>query len=370
MTRPGLADQQELLRWAKTVSARSDFPRVIRRLVLETGRGVVQLGFPAGEGVAQGSWDGTVRSTEATAFIPLGLSLWELSVEEKVGTKAEADYSKRTTTPDGSPTQDCTYVAASPRRWGNRREWAQGHASEGRWKDVRAYGVDDLETWLESAPVTHAWMSELLGLAPHGIVPAETWWEGWSQATSPAISSALVLSGREERAKDFVTRLKQPAQIITIKGASRDDVLAFIAAVGYHEAVNDGGYLLARTAFVDQVASWRALRDHPNPLVLIPLTQEVRAEVAAGSAHHLVVPVTGSADADIELPPIDSNGAITALKDAGLEERRAEEAGKLARRSLLALRRRLANKPELHQPSWAEPPVEKDVRRLVLLSCS
>ena len=80
----GLIDQQELLRWANTVSARSDFPRLVRRLILETGTGVVQLGFPAGEGVSVGSWDGTVRSTEATAFIPLGpVSLGIVGREER-----------------------------------------------------------------------------------------------------------------------------------------------------------------------------------------------------------------------------------------------------------------------------------------------
>jgi hypothetical protein len=365
MARPGLADQQELLRWADTVSARSDFPRLVRRLILETGRGVVQLGFPAGEGVAVGSWDGTVRSTEVTAFIPLGLSLWELSVEKSVGSKAEADYAKRTTSPDGSPTQDCTYVAASLRRWAKRDEWARGHASEGRWKDVRGFGVDDIETWLDTAPVTHAWISDRLGLAPHGLVSAETWWEGWSQATSPVTSSALALAGREEQAKDFTARVKQPGETITIKATSVEEVLAFVAAAAHHEQAADGGHLLARTAFVDEVASWRALRDHQGSLVLIPRTQDVRAEVTSVSVHTGVVPVTGSGVADIELPPIDASGAIAVLKEAGLEERLAEEAGRLARRSLLAMRRRLANKPELHRPVWAESPVTKSVRRLL-----
>ena len=366
MAEPGLADQQELLRWADTISARSDFPRLIRRLILETGRGVVQLGFPAGEGVAVGSWDGTVRSTEATAFIPLGLSLWELSVERSVGTKAEADYTKRTTTPDGSPTRDCTYVAASLRRWAKRGEWAQGHAAEGRWKDVRAFGVDDIETWLETAPVTHAWISERLGLAPHGLVSAETWWEGWSQATTPAISSALVLAGRDELVKDFTARLKQSGQIITIKATSTEEVMAFVAAVAHHEQASDGGHLLARTAFVDEVAAWRALRDHKNPLVLIPRGQDVRAEVTTVTVHLRVVPVTGSGDADIELSPIDSHGATVILREADLEDRQAEEVAQLARRSLIAMRRRLANKPELHQPAWAEPPVQWLMRRLLL----
>jgi hypothetical protein len=364
MARPGLVDQQGLLRWANTYSARSDFPRLIRRLILETGTGVAQLGFPAGEGVSAGSWDGTVRSTKGTAFIPLGLSFWELSVEESVGRKAEADYRKRT------PLKEAAYVAAILRRWRKRKEWADGHAAEGKWKDVRAYGVDDIETWLESAPVTHAWISEQLGYEPHGLVTADTWWEGWSQATTPVIPFGLVLAGdlRAKTVEDLKMRLARPAQIITVKATSTDEALAFVAAVAHQEQSSDGGELLARTAFVDGVASWRALRDHKSPLVLVARSDEVRADIAAttGFAHHVIIPVTASSKADIELPPIDAALAAGVLRDAGLDDRRAGEVGQLARRSLLTMQRRLANKPELHEPAWAKPPVQRVIRRLLL----
>src|SRR4051794_38838583 len=122
MERPGLADQRDLARWADSVTSQSEFPRLIRRLILETGIGVVHLGVPAGEGVAVGDWDGTVRATVATAFVPAGLSLWELSVKKNVGTKADSDYEKRASTPDGSPTTEATYVAAYLRRWAKRDE--------------------------------------------------------------------------------------------------------------------------------------------------------------------------------------------------------------------------------------------------------
>jgi hypothetical protein len=55
------------------------------------------------------------------------------------------------------------------------------------------------------------------------------------------------------------------------------------------------------------------------------------------------------------------------LKHAGLQERQADEVGKLARLNLLAARRRLANKRELYQPNWAQAPVSKTVRRTALI---
>jgi len=138
MIGPGLVARHELLQWADTTTARSELPRLLRRLVLETGRGLVQPGFPAGEGVATGGWDGTLIATEATPYIPAGLSVWELSVEKSPGAKADRDYKKRDSTPDGSPTQSCTYIAAALRPWVQRQTWAAGRTADGKWKEVRA----------------------------------------------------------------------------------------------------------------------------------------------------------------------------------------------------------------------------------------
>jgi hypothetical protein len=363
----GLADQQALLRWADSIGARSEFPRLIRRLILETGRGVVHLGFPAGEGVAVGGWDGSVRATEPTAFIPRGLSLWELSVGKSVGKKADIDYRKRLTTVDGSPTTGCTYVGASLRRWRDRNTWARERTAEGRWAEVRAYGLDDIETWFETAPVTHAWISEELGLGPYGLRAAESWWASWASASTPGVAASLVLAGRTAFVEELQTRLEGTPQLTTVKAGSVEDVLAAVAAVGIQAATNGDPRLLARTAFIDDLQTWRALAVHPGELLLVAAAENVIVEASSESVHHVIVPVAGGIDADIELPPIDSNDAAVALKAAGIDDdRRAEELGRLARRSLVAFRRNIANKPELHVPVWAQPPVRRELRAALL----
>lgn len=367
MEHPGFVDQRELLRWADSVVARSEFSRLLRRLILETGRGVVHIGVPAGEGTSVGGWDGTVRASEATPYVPAGLSVWEFSVAKSVGTKADSDYSKRTATPDGSPTSECTYVAASLRRWVARATWARERTTEKRWVEVRAYGVDDVETWLEMAPVTWSWISERLGLHPTGLRSAESWWDSWSIRTTPATPSTLVLAGRSAEARALTERLAAAGQVTTIGGASRDEILAFIVAVGINQATAGSGQMLARTAFVDDIHAWRRLIDHPYPLVLIPLTDGLADEVPSRCPHHIVVPTVGSAVPDLELSPLDATEAAAALVEAGkVEADRATELGRLARRSLTALRRRLANKPELHEPSWSAAPVPRTIRGLLL----
>ena len=357
--RPGLATRDDLLNWANTVPSQTEFPRLVRRLVMETCPGITSLGFPAGSGAALGSWDGSVRTTGGNAFVPDGLSLWELSVKKSITKKADDDYAKRTTTPDGSPTSDCVYIEAILRPWAERNEWAVGKQADRRWKGVRAYGVDDIETWLEHAPVTHAWVSEVLGFGPHGYRAAESWWRTWSHATNPSLPPELVLAGRDAAYNDLVNRLSGSPQVVSISGGSIEELLGFVAAVLYKRRMEGSPRELSRTAFVDSPGSWRALEERPSPIILVAATDDAKREISgAGSdRHHIIVPVTTGVASDIELSPIDAKGATDALVAAGLsEERRAQDSGHLARRSVVALRRHLAVKPELHSPWWATAP--------------
>ena len=187
MARLGLAERDDLIQWASSQGAPADLPDLVRQLILETTPGVVSLGFPVGVGVYGSSWDGTAKATEPGLNVPDGLSLWESSTRADVNAKADDDYAKRTDTPDGTPTTEATYIAVSTRTWRDRTSWVNGKRGEGRWRDVQALGVDDLDTWLRHAPVTHAWLSEKLGLQPHGVMTTQAWWERFAHATDPAL---------------------------------------------------------------------------------------------------------------------------------------------------------------------------------------
>ncbi len=318
MTRPGFATQQELLRWAGSIPARSELPRLIRRLIVETGRDIQVVDFPAAEGTAAGGWDGVAVAGGDAPFVPAGQSLWELSAGQSTTAKANRDYEKRTTTPDGRPTSEATYIAVSLRRWKDRRTWATERTKDNRGNRVRAYGIDDVETWLESAPITHAWVSEQLGLKPHGLQTADTWWRSWSTGTDPPLTIEIVLAGRAFAAQALREALAAGPQITTLRADSLDEVLAVGAAVAMQEDAADRSELLARIAFVDDVGTWRSLAGHGRPLVLVARSPEVIAEAQSAPNHHVIVPVSGARDADIEVSPIDANAAAEALKSAGM----------------------------------------------------
>lgn len=361
MARIGLAERSDLAEWGRTRAAAGELPRLVRRLILETAP-VVELGFPADEGVSGGGWDGTARTKSATVHVPDGLSVWEISNQASPEKKADTDYEKRTETPNGTPTSEVAYVALTSRPWPARGEWISRRERDGRWREVRAYGLDDLHLWLEDAPVTHAWFSEKRGLHPHGLLTAQTWWERWSSATMPAFPPAAVLAGRDAVAEELRTLLTANGNVITVAASSRDDVYSLVAAL----AANDGGALLSRVVFVDSLETWRRLRDCPRPLVMVPVTADIVEEINSRTHHHIVVPVLGD-DGDLVLQPVDAQAAAEALGATGVDEIRASEVGALARLSLLAARRRIAVKRELHRPEWADAPVDRLVRRIVLI---
>jgi hypothetical protein len=341
---------------------------LIRRLVLETTPGLTDISFAAAEGTSVGGWDGVARTSAGSPFVPLGLSGWELSVDKKTATKIDTDYEKRTESPDGSPTQDCTYVEVLLRRWSKRKNWAAQRSKEGRWRSVQTFGLDEIEMWLEEAPISHAWISERLDLGPYGLRTVETWWSNWSSATSPALPPQLLLAGRDKEVDALRIRLASTAQLTTIGASSRDEALAFLAAFVTLEDKAGQGAMMARTAIVDELTTWRSLRLRTSPLILVANSDAVAAESRGASVHHIIVPVVGAASADIDLSPIASGVASGFLKTALGEKREkdAENLARLARISLLAARRRIATKPELLQPAWASRPVQRITRRLLL----
>lgn len=367
----GLADQQDLLLWANSVAARTEFPRLIRRLILESGAvtpgAVKRVDVPAGEGVSSGGWDGVAIASQDTPYIPSRMSVWEMSVREDVNVKADSDYDKRTSLSDGTPTSECTYVSASLRRWTKRGDWAETRTQEGRWKEVRAYGVDDIEAWLEISPATHLWISEQIGLNPHGRRSAISWWTAWSSATVPVTPHQLVLAGRNQQANDLTNIASGSPRVVTIGGASQQECLAFIAAAARDAESENKNNSIGRAIFVDDLGAWRSLLASTKPLFLVPLGESLIADIDhTNPRHHIVVPVPLGGDPDITLPSVDTTIAAETLRETGLDEQRSLAVAQLARRSLLSARRSLASKPEMHRPPWAKSPADQISRGLLL----
>jgi hypothetical protein len=172
-----LVDATDLPLWATRLDAQATLPQLLRRLVLAGEARVEHIDFRAGEGVQLEGWDGLVEAGSGSAFVPDGVSGWEMGTNRAVKNKADGDYAKRLADPLGLDLDRTTFIFVTPRRWRNKAAWAMAKRREGRWKDVRAYDADDLATWLEQTPAVHIWFSKLVGKHPAGAQDLSWYWQ-------------------------------------------------------------------------------------------------------------------------------------------------------------------------------------------------
>lgn len=78
----GLIRADDIDRWASRITPAPEFPRLVRRLVHSTGRGLRKVDFPADEAIRLAGWDGKVLADEASPFVPAGFSAWELGTNQ------------------------------------------------------------------------------------------------------------------------------------------------------------------------------------------------------------------------------------------------------------------------------------------------
>lgn len=359
-----LATATDIEEWAHHREAQAQLPQLIRRLIAKTAQGLSRVSARAGEGVTLPGWDVIAQAAHPSAFVPAGLSGWEMGVGEPAP-KATRDYRKRTADPAGMDVATTTFVFVTPRRWPGKEGWVNARKQDGIWADVLAYDADDLETWLETSLADHIWVSSLLGKYPDEAESLATWWDAWSSATNPALPPTLLLAGRDQHADQLRGVLASEPGTISIAADSQSEALAFIASA---LLAQDDPVLIERALVVRSPGAWRQLSVEVTSLVLIPTFESPAVSLAIRSGHHVVLPLGRevASTSGIRLPPLRREGVEAALIAAGLHRNRASSLATLGRRSLLSLRRTLALNPDAEVPEWAHPQCAADVAPAVL----
>lgn len=354
-----LVNSTDLSNWPERLDARSTLPKVIMRLASAPSIQIEHIEFPSDEATQLGGWDGILKVTSGNEFIPEGQSGWEFGTDRDIKGKADSDYDKRKANSLGLDPTETTFVFVTPRRWGGKDKWIKGRKAEGFWNDVRAYDADDLAVWLERARGVHLWLSIMSGKHPEGATDISTFWDDWADITEPRISADLVLAGRQENVDRLYSWLNGDPTSLTLQADSREEAVAFFAAALQCLPLAERERHLARCILVEDIASWRHLALSVQPLVLIPLFDEREVVPrAVKQGHYVLIPIgrdEPSSSATIIVPRLKRDRAKPALIAMGLSDEKAEDLATLARRSLMALRRRLAIRPEVQRPEWAKP---------------
>ena len=363
-----LCDATDLVAWAGRRESQSLLPLLIRRLIRATATRVTEFQVRTGEGVHLGGWDGIVQNEQDTPFVPEGTSGWEMSVAARPQTKAEEDYQKRSEDSKPLVAEDTTFVFVTLRRWGGKEVWAREKSETGSWRHVKVLDADDVAAWLEEAPAVHNWLSIQIGKIPSGTNDLEAYWNDWSGATRPALTPAIMLSGRDKAVAELHRRLANiSGRAVSIRAESRGEAIAWMYCAIRGLPPEKAESILARCLVVQSREALRHLTGARPPLVLVPrFDPEELASAAARAGHAVIVPMdeAGPVQGDdvIQVPPVPRQKIADALKEFGFGNDRAYQMAGLAVRSLTAFRRSIARTPGLRTPEWSKPGV---ARRLI-----
>ena len=367
-----LCDASDLVDWAGRRESQSLLPLLIRRLIRATATRVTEFHVRTGEGVHLGGWDGIVRNEQDTPFVPEGTSGWEMSVAARPQAKAEKDYRKRSEDSKPLVAEDTTLVFVTLRRWGGKEVWAREKSETGPWRRVKVLDADDVAAWLEEAPAVHTWLSIQIDKIPPGTNDLEAYWNEWSGATRPALTPAIVLSGRGEAVAEMHRRLANiSGQAVSIRSESREEAIAWVYCAIRALPPERAASILARCLVVESPEALRHLTGARPPLVLVPrFDPEELASAAARAGHAVVIPMdeAGSVQGDnvIQVPRVPRQPVADALKEFGFDNDRAYQMAGLAVRSLTAFRRSLARVPAFRKPEWSKPGVARGLIPVVL----
>jgi hypothetical protein len=350
---PHLADRADIIKWADRVDARSEFPRLIRGLIKANNDQVIALQMRAAEGVDAPGYDGISDALRATPFVPEGPAVWELGVGEDPGDKAQRDYRSRTDDPLGIAINDATFVFVTPREWREKDAWAQRKREEGKWADVRALDVDDIELALELAPAVHHRFSELTGKPSHGAMSVDGWWEKFHRLSSPILDPEMVLAGRADGAAELLRIFGTAPCQTSVSAASADEVLAFVAATILSAGPEVQEDLLSRALIVKDVYTLAVLDHYEGLLILIPYEDDLRRDARLVANHHVVVRADEGWDPSIELPAVDPAAFQALLEARGVPHERAQDLARFARRSVEAFQRAASAPGAERSPVWA-----------------
>ncbi len=356
-------DAGDIKNWVngKQRHCQDTLPELVRRLILaHTANAVDEFDFPSGDSVATGGWDGRLKTLVVSPFFPSGSSGWEIGTEKSAQTKAEEDYTKRTSDPLGLEVADTTFVFVTPRPWPGRVKWQNDKRSSGTWKDVRVINADGVEQWLESAPAVALWLARQIGkVVSNRIRDLEAVWEEWSVGTKPVMTPALVIGGRARDAEVIQKWIADRPRIFEVQGDHPDEALAFLYASIATLPETEKAQALARCVVVENIGEFRQLiQAFQNYSLIIAAPGECinAAHAAVAKGHHVFISMDATVIGirDVLRLSRPQRGVVEKiLHESGFSKAEAQRVARDSGRSIPVLRRHLFQSNAVSAPTWA-----------------
>jgi addiction module HigA family antidote len=349
----------ELETWvARSVPARSRLSVLLRTLVNSTGTGLTKVDFPGNDDAQRPGWDGYIQATQATPWIPDGLSGWEFGTNQDIKGKADGDFAKSVKATEKAEREQMTFVFITPLHWPGKAAWIKENRAKALWKDVRAYDSSDLEQWLEQSIAAQAWFANETHRASNGARSLDKSWADWADVASPPLVGSLFAPAIDGAKRTMISRLsKQPEDPIVIAADSAEEALAFLAQLFGPGGGEELERYRDRILVFDEPGVLPNLAQGTKDFIVVTANREVERELGplSRSMHTIVVYPRNAANAnpDVVLEPLNYDAFRSSLEEMGYGHDDVARYGNESGRSLTVLRRRLSNVPAVRTPAWA-----------------
>ncbi len=351
----------------KSIDARSQLPVLVRRLVQATGRDLQQVDFPGFDNAQCRGFDGRVLADATALNVPMGRSVWELSVQKDVQRKANSDYIAGLGKLSQDQQTEYTFIFVTTRNWRDKDKWVSEKNALDHWKEVRAYDASDLEQWLETTVEPRIWLAEKLKIPTEGFQTVEACWDEWASATEPQMTSQIFAPSVDEHKREFQRWLESsPDRPFIVVADSHQEGVAFVACLLREvECISTS---LGNAVVFDSVDILKSLAGSTSPFIVVVGNEEVEQSIAAVYRHrHCIVirprnvPITES---HITINQLDMDAFEKALNDMGIIDLgRIKMLARESGLSPIVLRRRLSRVPSIRIPPWARE--RKMARKLI-----
>jgi hypothetical protein len=326
--------------------------------------------MPWGSATYIGGWDGIVTCESDTAFVPQGVSLWELGTDLDIRGKANGDYEKRMVEPLGFEQIECIFIFVTPRLWTKKDKWIAEKKEEGIWKDVRVYDSVDIEQWLDDASSVSRWFASQDGVSASyptdGMMTADEFWEEWSIGPNGIkLLPEFVIAGREIEKEQLLSILNSAPSLKAVKASAKNEAIAFIVACAKTFGDEYAQEFFSKALIVDTEGNFRSIKyNNDLNLNLIPRFEDYQPlYTAVGRGHHVIVPLGADDDFNqdtITLPTIDRDGQIEAMTKSGVDKDVAEKLSREAGRNITILKKLLGF--PYNKAKWL---TEQDLREVI-----
>jgi hypothetical protein len=344
--------------WAGTIAGRADLPELIGNLIRTSCKSLEHYRFPSGDASQTHGWDGVADVVERSTFVPEGRSVWEMGAGANYKAKADEDFKKRTEQLTADERSGMSFIFVTPRIWDTGlEEWVREHSGAG-WQSVLVYDANSLELWLADYPTVSIPLAKKLGIIPPtGVQTVQDFWDEYSLNVDPPIKEALLLTGREERAKRLCESLSAGLPNLSkLKSDSATEAAAFIAASVMSAESELSRFLRSKTLFVDSLDAARRMPATGRfALVLLPEARRLGPALARTNQVTLVLGNDDIASDFEDLGRMDTRDFAVGLRAMGLDEQEAFQLAGICGRSVTVLSRLNAS-ATVAPPKWRDIP--------------